>query len=336
MAGDDAVIEKIEALVIPTAAIGAPTVLLEKIPSGREIIHAVNELETALGRKAHATMPVEVGGANSTVPLFVGATLGIPVVDADGMGRAFPEMQMGTFGVHGISITPAVISNEHLDSVLIKAGVNVKTERIARSVTVQMGGSAYASEYPMSGSQVKRAAIPNTLSLAIRIGRQVREAKERNRDPVAAILDLLPETHYRTGRVIFEGKVIDVQRRFRGGFSMGEVAIEGHGSTGTVMSIMIQNENLVARVAGEVRAIVPDLICILDADTADPITTERLRYGQRVRVLAIAVPGIMRTKEALDVFGPGCFGIDEPFVPLEAMRRDDSDASPGRLEPEPG
>ena len=29
----------------------------------------------------------------------------------------------------------------------------------------------------------------------------------------------------------------------------------------------------------------PDLICVLDAETAEPITTEGLRYGQRVRVL---------------------------------------------------
>ena len=78
-------------LVIPTAMMGAPTVLLEKIPSGEEPIRALQAVEAQLGRTADATMPTEVGGINSTIPLFVAARLGIPVVDADGQGRAFPE-----------------------------------------------------------------------------------------------------------------------------------------------------------------------------------------------------------------------------------------------------
>jgi len=62
---------------------------------------------------------------------------------------------------------------------------------------------------------------------------------------------------------------------------------------------------------------VPDLICVLDAETAEPITTEGLRYGQRVRVIGISTPDMMRTPEALAAFGPGAFGIDEEFVPVE-------------------
>ena len=67
------------------------------------------------------------------------------------------------------------------------------------------------------------------------------------------------------------------------------------------------------------RAIVPDLICIMDSETAEPITTENLRYGQRVTIVAVAVPEIMRTPEALEVFGPSCFGLDEPFTPIEQL-----------------
>ena len=39
-------------------------------------------------------MTVETGGMNTIEPLILGAELGIPVVDADGMGRAFPELQV--------------------------------------------------------------------------------------------------------------------------------------------------------------------------------------------------------------------------------------------------
>ena len=100
-----------DSLVIPTAMMGAPTVLVEKLPRGDEAINSLQKLEKYLGRKAFATMPIEIGGINSTMPLVVAAKLGIPVVDADGMGRAFPELQMETFGVYGVSGTPMVVSN---------------------------------------------------------------------------------------------------------------------------------------------------------------------------------------------------------------------------------
>ncbi len=86
-----------DALVIPTAMMGAPTVLVEKIPSGEEAVASLRRLEEFLGRKAYATMPIECGGINSTIPLVVGGLPGIPVVDADGMGRAFPEIADGNF-----------------------------------------------------------------------------------------------------------------------------------------------------------------------------------------------------------------------------------------------
>ena len=314
-----------EALVIPTAMMGAPSVLVEKIPSGEEAIASLRRLESHLGRQASFTMPIEIGGINSTIPLFVGAKLGLPVVDADGMGRAFPELQMETFGVYGVSGSPMVVTDEDGDQALILARTNADMEWLSRGVAIRMGGCAYIAEYAMSGAEVKRTAIPNTLSLAMRIGLCLREAKTRHINPFEALLELLPRTLYHHGRVIFRGKIVDMRRETRNGFTVGRARIDGlgfgaqsGGQAGT-MEIEIQNENLVARVDGVVKAIVPDLICILDSETAEPITTENLRYGQRVAVMAVAVPEIMRTPEALAVFGPRCFGLPEPFTPIETM-----------------
>jgi DUF917 family protein len=87
------------------------------------------------------------------------------------------------------------------------------------------------------------------------------------------------------------------------------------------LEVQIQNENLIAVQSGVMVAIVPDLICIVEADTAEPITTEGLRYGQRVAVIGIATPPIMRTPEALAVFGPASFGLDRPFLPVETLEQ---------------
>lgn len=156
-----------DALVIPTAMMGAPTVLVEKIPSGEEAVASLRRLEDHLGRKAFATMPIECGGINSTIPLVVGALTGLPVVDADGMGRAFPELQMETFSVLGVSGSPMVVTNEYGDSAMINARDEKFMEWIARGVTIRMGGAAYIAEYSMSGADVKRTAVPNTISLGI-------------------------------------------------------------------------------------------------------------------------------------------------------------------------
>jgi uncharacterized protein len=308
-----------DALVIPTAMMGAPTVLIEKLPSGEEAIGSLRSLERYLGRKADATMPIEIGGINSTIPLVVGARLGLPIVDADGMGRAFPELQMETFGVYGVSGSPMVVTDEYGDSTLLNGADNHQMEWLSRMVAIRMGGCAYIAEYSMSGAEVKRTAIPNTLTLAMRIGRCLRQAKTKHENPFDALLKLLPQTLYHHGRIIFAGKIVDVARETRNGFSLGSARIDGLGNWRGTMQIEIQNEYLIARVDGQVRAIVPDLICIMDSETAEPITTENLRYGQRVTIVAVAVPEIMRTPEALAVFGPSCFGLDEPFTPIETM-----------------
>jgi DUF917 family protein len=306
-----------DALVIPTAQMGAPTVVHEKLPGGNEPALALRALERHLGRKADATMPIECGGINSMIPLLVGARLGLPVVDADGMGRAFPELQMETFGVYGVPGSPMAIGGERGETTIIDTGTdNKQMEWLARGITIRLGGVAHIAEYSMSGADVKRTAVPNTLSLALAVGRAIRVAREHTTDPIDAIADALRETPYPHLRVLFRGKVSDVERRTEAGFARGRAAAVSFDG-GHKLEIVFQNENLVALVDGEVRCLVPDLICVLEAETAEPITTETLRYGQRVTVVGISTPDLMRTPAALATFGPTAFGLHHPFVPVE-------------------
>ncbi len=297
-----------DALVVPTAMMGAPTVMVEKVPSGEEGALALRHLERHLGRKATATMPIECGGLNSTMPLVVAAQTGIPVVDADGMGRAFPELQMETFHVFGVSGTPMAIANEHGDVTLLTTRDNWAMEWLARGITVKMGGASLIAEYPMDGATAKRVSIPGTLSLGIRLGRAIREARQAHGDSLVYLADALQPTIYGEPRLLFEGKVEDVLRRTTEGFVKGSATIRplGHGPS---LKLTFQNEHLIAEADGEPLAVVPDLICVLDMETAEPITTEGMRYGQRVRVVAITPPEIMRTSAALEVFGPKAFGL---------------------------
>ncbi|MEM7342788.1 MAG: DUF917 domain-containing protein [Chloroflexota bacterium] len=308
-----------DALVIPSAMMGAPTVLLEKLPGGDEILLSVRRLEDHLGQTAVATMPIECGGINGLVPLVVGAHLGLPVVDADGMGRAFPELQMETFHVHGVSGTPMVLTNEYGDSVLITTHNNEMMEWLARGITIRMGGVAYIAEYPMDGATVKRTAVPRTLSLSLTIGRCLRMALDQAIDPFTALSQHLKTTPYHFSHVIFEGKVIDVLRQTTTGFAKGKAFIEAATDSRRHLEVVFQNEYLLAREKDRVRAMVPDLICVLDSRTAQPIATETIRYGQQVKVMAVSAPEMLRTSEALAVFGPQVFGFKQTFCPVEQL-----------------
>lgn len=112
------------------------------------------------------------------------------------------------------------------------------------------------------------------------------------------------------------GKIVDVERRTGGGFARGTLSLAGSGPYGSDMRIDFQNENLIAYADGVPIATVPDLICIVSTDAAEPITTELLRYGQRVAVVGIRCHPLLATPEALAVVGPGAFGYEMEYRPL--------------------
>ena len=123
----------------------------------------------------------------------------------------------------------------------------------------------------------------------------------------------------RFSRILFDGKVEDVIRETTAGFTVGRATLVALDDADREMLVTFQNEYSRASVDGRTLAIVPDLIMLLDRETAEPITTETLRYGQRVKVMAVAALDNMRSPEALELIGPRAFGIDEDFQTLESI-----------------
>jgi DUF917 family protein len=238
--------------------------------------------------------------------------MGLPVVDADGMGRAFPEIPMMTLEIAGISPNPSVMTDER-GNVLVFDAIDGKwTERLERVVSIEMGGKGASAEYILTAAEARTATVRNTISLAVRIGRVLEQATE---EPLQVLADELD------AEVLIRGKVVDVERRTTGGFVRGSATIAGLGDdAGRELVLEIQNENLVALEGGELRAIVPDLISVLDSESAEAITTERLRYGQRVAVIAYPCDPVWRSPRGLELAGPAAFGYDHPYVPIEELR----------------
>ncbi|MFD1046368.1 DUF917 domain-containing protein, partial [Kibdelosporangium lantanae] len=85
---------------------------------------------------------------------------------------------------------------------------------------------------------------------------------------------------------------------------------------GALVRLLFQNEHLVAERDGEVVASTPDLICVLDHETGEPVTTEGMRYGNRVAVLGVPCDSRWTTPDGLRLTGPGAFGYDHEYVSI--------------------
>jgi DUF917 family protein len=302
-----------DARVVAIGGIGAPVVGIEKLREGGECVRAVRAVEAFTGAKVDAIIAFEIGGSNSMNPMIAAAQIGVPVVDADGMGRAFPEMQMTTYSIYGQPSTPAAMADDKGNVVIIQQTVTEKwAERLGRTAAVAMGGSAGMAMAPMAGSFAKRYAIPGTATQAMTLGYAVMEANRLHQNPIETICKR------ERGVRLFEGKIVDLQRRLEGGFARGEIRIDGLDAyAGSTAMIAIQNEFLVFRRNGKVEVSVPDLILVLDLDTGHAITTEVLRYGQRVAVVGLPCHPLLQTEAALKVIGPAAFGLDDVvFRPL--------------------
>lgn len=306
-------------IVAPCGWLGAPTVSLEKLPSGTEATAGLKVLEEVLKAKVKAIFPVEIGGSNGLAPLILAARTGLPIVDCDGMGRAFPESQMVIFNIKGLSASPAVMTDAKGNAFVIHSVDNLTEERVARAAAVSLGGICHLFEYVQTGRDVKDHAIQGTLTIATHIGRSIRLAKEQGDDPFEALLiEMRSCPHYGSAGILFDGKVTDLKRETTNGFSVGHVVLESFDGKHK-MEIEFQNENLVAHINGKVCATVPDIITVMDRETAHTITTEQIKYGQRVKVIGVSAPVELRSDVALDILGPKAFGMSEIYCAIEEL-----------------
>jgi DUF917 family protein len=300
-----------DGLVMPCGGIGAPTVSIEKIEAGDEVLRLREAVERLWNRPVAALMCGEIGGSNGLTPVAWAARAGLPIVDADGMGRAFPEVFQVAMEVAGVPATPGVMTDERGNVVVVHAVSGTWMERLERVCSVEFGGAASSTEYQMTVEQARTATIRGSVTLAQRIGRAVLEAEGDPLDALAAVV---------CGHVLIEGKVTDVERRAEGGFVRGSVTIEGlRSDAGRTLRLELQNENLVALEDGDPLAMVPDIITVIDSESAAAISTERIRYGQRVGVVAFPCDPLWRTPQGLELAGPRAFGYGFPYVPVEQI-----------------
>ena len=308
-----------DAQVICVAGFGAPTVEKERLFELSHLLHAVRTLEEHLRRRVDALIPAEMGGSNALIPIMAASACGLPVVDGDGMGRAFPELQMTSYSLHGISASPFVMTDEHLNTTICHSNDNRKGEKLARALCTGMGLYSFLAAYPMTAREARRAAIPGTVTLAHALGVAIENARA-GRSPIEALAEGIQTSSNGVDVVrLCEGKVVDVWRSSERGFVIGWLDLASTSGGKLKARIEFRNEYLAFTMDGEPRALTPDLICVVDSETAEPIPTPDIRYGQRVTVLGLSCHPVFRTRNALKVVGPEAFGMNYAYRPLPEL-----------------
>jgi len=282
---------KDNAKIVVIAGMGAPEALLKKGWS-TESVNAFNALEKVSGEKFDYVIPVETGGFNSVSPVTVSTEKGIPTIDADGAGRAIPELQMTMFYINNIPVSPTALADDSDIWAVLNAEDTFKMEELARAVTTVLGMQAGLACHMMSGKEMKKAVIPDTVTRAENVGKAIREAKEAGKDPVDAVLCAVD------GFVLGKGRVTNVSTETKGGFDFGKVTIKGDGET---IRVDYKNENMLAWRGENLIAIVPDGICYITFD-GQPLTNADIEEGMDVAVIGTRAPDRWRVPAGFDVF----------------------------------
>ncbi|MEV8633972.1 DUF917 domain-containing protein [Streptosporangium sp. NPDC051023] len=309
-----------DAWVVPVGAIGAISVMVERPPSGTEFAAAVRALERHLGIEAVAVHGLETGGINALLAVATAAWLGLPLVDADGMGRAFPRLDQTVFTLAGLPTAPIALADPSGTEMLITRADGAALERLARTVLPALGGWAASAQCAMRAETSRRHALPGTFSRALEFGRALGRARH---DP--AERDRMLE--YAHARRLGTGTVLEVRQRGRTSVT-GSVTVE-HAADGRTLRLEMADEYLLALDEGVVTARVPEIIAVLHARTWRHVSTEEVAAGQHVDILALPAPAALGTPEADRLMGPTAFGLD---MPDEAARGDGhGTGAPGHL-----
>jgi len=279
------------------------------------LLKAAEELAAYTGHEFHSFLAAETGPGNGVLPMYLNAMEGKPSIDGDGCGRAKPEMGISLTNVAEVPITPMTIRTPFDETVIIKSSVDDdRAEDITRHVAVASGGGVTIARCPATAAQFEKGIVPGQVSRCISVGRAIREAREGGGDPVQAF-----EEEAEAIRV-FEGKVTSFTMEGRGGFNWGDWHIDGTAHYhGRRLRIWYKNEHIISWLNDEPNITCPDLICVVDAKTAEGLSNfvpDGTHTGKQVTVFGIRAHERWKTPKGLQVFGPRRFGFDIEYKPL--------------------
>ncbi|KAM0545386.1 hypothetical protein ACHAPJ_011370 [Fusarium lateritium] len=330
---------KDDALIYWGGHMGSPAVSVERLQSV-ETVQAFETLMDYMGHKTiDAVMGLEIGGANGMEPMLVGSSrfFNAPVIDGDWMGRAYPTYWQTTLAVHKPQelVPCAIDSGDGKSIIMTRASNDEIVDRALRASCSEMGSRVGMAAKPTTTEYVRKYGVLNTCSLAWRIGRCIAQSTFSNQLSTVAESIIGEAGGLKAAKVLFRGKIVEVERRLYKGHSYGALRIaafdergddeDGDASkratpvaTGGTLRVPFKNENILAEHTSangsttKIIASVPDLIAVLDNGSGRALGVPEFKYGYRVTVIGITCsPQWTKTPFGIEIGGPKAFGYDD-------------------------
>lgn len=323
------------------SAIGSPAAISSgKTTFENAPVVCLERLQTAIGAKVPYVVPFEVGTCGILTPVICAAASGEKfLVDADGNGRAVPEMILSTFAQSNVSISPFCFANDadpkaepelSCSGVLEYGTIDATSSAIRRLIAAKEFGEIGAlAAWSMTGAQVSEVTIAGTVSRALAIGRVILE-----KGSVDAVLAMLRNEGI-TAQVLGTGRLQSfASQTNEQGFDM-DAAVFDCGDH--ILSNVAQNENLITWDSRTDRPVAmgPDLVCYL----AEPDTGRRTPFRalsnteladdapywrhHDVHIVAVEAPSRIRQHAILNQYLAllANLGYRGPYRPFEQSSR---------------
>jgi len=136
---------------------------------------------------------------------------------------------------------------------MTQAKSELMVERAFRAALSQMGSHVGCAKGPVSGKNTKSWVVEHTISLSWRIGRAVALCRSLNQIDNVAESIISEVGGDDSAKVLFQGKIVGVERTLRMGHVYGEVIIESvnlneveNNAVKGRMKIPFKNENILA------------------------------------------------------------------------------------------
>ena len=271
------------------------------------------------GESVRRLAPVDMGVQGAVIPcLLTAQRRGLPVVDADGAGRAVPGLMLTTWALYGPSPNPAVAANSAATAtVVVEADTTLDCHMIVNGVCLANNfGVAAVAMWGTPGDQLRETLpIVGTISLARSIGRALRTSTE----PVEATLELLRQQGLWTC-VVSRGQLESVEEVRQ---DYLKVTIRDAAAGATV--VLTAGENLVAhRSSGELLGMSPDMLCWLTPGGKAFSNTEiKDLVNQEVVLIGVSARAPLRDPRIISLFGYflNQAQAEGKYVPIEQLSR---------------
>jgi hypothetical protein len=240
------------------------------------------------------------------------------IIDADTTGyRSEPEMAISTLNLYDVPICPAVLATSYGDIITYQNLLNwQRFEDLNRTIANASGGGV-GGLFAIEGKHVKKSVVPGSTTFIIKVGKAIREAREKNDDPVEALLDVIK------GYKLFEGKIVSYLREERGGYWWGQSRFKGiNDFEGHSFRIWYKECNQISWKDEKMFVTCPDPIDVVDNRTGEGlsnITPEVWGIGKEVSVIGRKSIDAWRSEKGLKIAGPTHFNFWSPYIPIEEI-----------------